>query len=114
MQSVPAGAADIPLGDSRPRAEGRNLRENVVLDFDALYDLPPGTVVRIGDALVRLTFHCEPCKRIANLVDLKSILHRRGVFRTFLNSGCIHVGDSSAVTEHKLQAISYAIGEHIH
>jgi MOSC domain-containing protein YiiM len=90
-----------------------DLRENVVLDFDALYDLPSGSIVRIGDALVRLTFHCEPCKKIAHLVDLKSILHRRGVFGTFLNSGRINVGDGFAVTEHKLEAIPYAMGERI-
>lgn len=90
-----------------------DLRENVVLDVDALYDLPSGTVVRIGDALVRLTFHCEPCKKIRHLVDLKSIMHRRGVFGTFLNSGRLELGDGFAVTEHKLEAIPYAIGERI-
>jgi hypothetical protein len=40
-----------------------DLRENIVVDCDDLYDLPSGTVVKIGQALVRLTFHCEPCRK---------------------------------------------------
>lgn len=90
-----------------------DLRENVVVDFDGLYELPSGTVVRIGEALVRLTFHCEPCKKIAHLVDLKDVLHRRGVFGSFLNSGRIAVGDRFAVTEDRFEAIPYAVGERI-
>jgi hypothetical protein len=46
-----------------------DLRENVLLEDDGLYDLPSGTVVRLGQALIRLTFHCEPCKQI--LTDQK-------------------------------------------
>ena len=90
-----------------------DLRENVVVDFDGLYDLPSGTVVQIGQALIRLTFHCEPCKKILKLVDLKTILHRRGVFGTFLNAGRISVGDDFAVTTQKFEAIPYEISERI-
>ena len=46
-----------------------DLRENIVVDCPGFYDLPSGTVVRIGAALVRLTFHCEPCKKIMHLID---------------------------------------------
>jgi hypothetical protein len=90
-----------------------DLRENVVVDFDGLYDLPSGTVVKIGEVLIRLTFHCEPCKKILKLVDFDRILHRRGVFGTFLNSANITVGDTFAVTDQKFEAIPYAIGERI-
>lgn len=90
-----------------------DLRENVVVDFDGLYDLPSGTVVKIGEVLIRLTFHCEPCKKILKLVDFDRILHRRGVFGTFLNSGKIIVGDTFSVTDLKFEAIPYAIGERI-
>lgn len=88
-----------------------DLRENVVVNFEGLYDLPSGTVVRIGQALIRLTFHCEPCKEILKLVDLKTILHRRGVFGTFLNAGRISVGDDFAVTAQTFEPIPYEIGE---
>lgn len=50
-------------------------------------------------ALIRLTFHCEPCRKILKLVDPKTNLHRRGVFGTFLNSGRMRVNDAFAVTE---------------
>lgn len=90
-----------------------DLRENIVLEFDNLYELPSGTVVRIGEVLIRLTFHCEPCKKIVGLVDLERVLHRRGVFGTFLNSGEIAVGHRLVVTDQKLESIPYAIGERI-
>jgi len=90
-----------------------DLRENIEVDFDQLYDLPSGTVVRIGQALIRLTFHCEPCKTILKLVDFDRVLHRRGVFGTFLNSARIAVGDEFGLTEQRLEPIPYAIGERI-
>ena len=64
-----------------------DLRENIVVDFDALYELRSGTVVQIGPALVRLTFHCEPCKKILSLVPFDRIVHKRGVLGSFLNAG---------------------------
>lgn len=90
-----------------------DLRENIEVDFDQLYELPSGTVMRVGEALIRLTFHCEPCKTVLKLVDSDRILHRRGVFGMFLNSARIAVGDAFAVTEQRLEPIPYAIGERI-
>ena len=34
-----------------------DLRENIVVDCNDLYDLRSGTVVKVGQALLRLTFH---------------------------------------------------------
>ena len=90
-----------------------DLRENIVVAFDSLYELPSGTVVQIGQALIRLTFHCEPCKKILKLVDFDRILHKRGVFGTFLNDGAISVGDSFAVTDQKFEEIPYAVNDRI-
>lgn len=90
-----------------------DLRENIVVAFEPLYELPSGTVVQIGQALIRLTFHCEPCKKILNLVDFDSILHRRGVFGVFLNNGAISVGDGFRVTEQKFEEIPYAVNDRI-
>lgn len=89
------------------------LRENIVVDYPGFYDLPSGTVVRIGAALVRLTFHCEPCKKIMHLIDFDSILHKRGYLGCFLNSGRIAIGDAVAATEQRLEAIPYAVGDRI-
>jgi MOSC domain-containing protein YiiM len=90
-----------------------DLRENIVVDFDRLYDLPSGTVVQIGQALLRLTFHCEPCKKILKLVEYDRIVHRRGVFGTFLNIGRIAIGDELVVTERRLEPVPYAVNERI-
>jgi len=91
-----------------------DLRENIIVDCEDLYDLPSGTVVRIGTARIRLTFHCEPCKQITRLIGFDRILHRRGVFGAFLNSGSIAVGDEFAVTTERYEAIPYAVKDRIH
>jgi MOSC domain-containing protein YiiM len=91
-----------------------DLRENIIIDCKDLYDLPSGTVVQIGTARIRLTFHCEPCKQITRLISFDRILHRRGVFGTFLNSGSIGVGDEFAVTPERYEAIPYAARDRIH
>lgn len=88
-------------------------RENVVVDCDDLYDLPSGTVVTIGQARLRLTFHCEPCKKILKLIEFDRILHRRGVFGMFLNDAQIALGDEFAVTKQRFEEIPYAINERI-
>ena len=90
-----------------------DLRENIIVDFDRLFDLPSGTVIKIGAALLRLTFHCEPCKQILKLVDFDRIVHRRGVFGSFLSAGRISVGDRMVVTAEKLEPIPYAINERV-
>jgi len=102
-QSVTA-ACGIRAGD---------LKENIIVDFDELYDLPSGAVVTIGEAVIRLTFHCEPCKKILHLVNFDQIEHRRGVLGSFLNSGRLSVGDSFSVTDRRLEAIPYAMHERI-
>jgi hypothetical protein len=90
-----------------------DLRENIVVDCAELYELPSGTVVKIGQALVRLTFHCEPCKEILKLIEFDRVLHRRGVFGTFLNDAGVTVGDEFAVTEQRFEEIPYAIVERL-
>jgi MOSC domain-containing protein YiiM len=90
-----------------------DLRENVLLEDDRLYDLPSGTVIKIGQALIRLTFHCEPCKQILQLIEFDRIVHRRGVFGCFLNEGAISLGDELVVTEQKFEPIPYAVNERI-
>ena len=90
-----------------------DLRENIVVDFDALYELSSGTVVRIGQALIRLTFHCEPCRKILGLVPFERIVHKRGVLGSFLNDGTISLGDRFSVTEQKLEEIPYAVSDRI-
>ncbi|MDE2329213.1 MAG: hypothetical protein KGK16_00285 [Bradyrhizobium sp.] len=90
-----------------------DLRENIVVDCDDLYDLPSGTVVKIGQSLLRLTFHCEPCKKILKLIEFDRIEHRRGVFGIFINDAAISLGNEFSVTEQRFEAIPYAVPERI-
>jgi len=90
-----------------------DLMENILVEYDALYSLPSGTVVKIGDAHIRLTFHCEPCGRIKDKVNLKSITHKRGYLGQFLNSGGIKIGDRLEVTKQRLEPIPYDVKERI-
>jgi MOSC domain-containing protein YiiM len=90
-----------------------DLRENIEVDRNDLYTLASGTVIRIGAALVRLTFHCEPCKKILHLVGFDEIMHRRGYLGCFLNSGTVALGDAVTVTGQTLEAIPYAVKDRI-
>jgi MOSC domain-containing protein YiiM len=90
-----------------------DLRENILLDDDQLYDLPSGTVIKIGQALIRLTFHCEPCRKILKLIAFDRIEHRRDVFGCFLKEGTISLGDPLVVTEQEFEPIPYAVNERI-
>ena len=66
-------------------------------------------MIRVGEALIRLTFHCEPCKNILHLVASDRILHKRGFLGCFLNSGTIALGDPVTVTTRQLEPIPYAV-----
>lgn len=61
-----------------------DLRENIEVERDDLYDLPSGTVIRVGAAL-----------------------------GCFLNSGTVALGDAVTVTEQTLEAIPYAVKDRI-
>jgi MOSC domain-containing protein YiiM len=90
-----------------------DLRENIVVNCNSLYDLPSGTVVRIGSARIRLTFHCEPCKTILKLIDFHRIEHKRGYLGSFLDGGMISLGDEFAITDVQMEPIPYGVHERI-
>ena len=90
-----------------------DLRENIEVERDDLYELASGTVIRVGEALIRLTFHCEPCKKILHLASFDAIVHKRGYLGCFLNSGTIALGDAVTLTEQRLEAIPYAVKDRI-
>lgn len=90
-----------------------DLRENIVLDGLDLHKLESGTVIQIGSVRIRLTFHCEPCRKIANMVSLRKITHKRGVLGSFLNNGVIKEGDAVLVGGKSFDAIPYRIDDRI-
>ncbi len=74
------------------------------IEFD---NFIPGTLLTFENgAAIRLTFHCEPCKRIAHLVEsLKSIQAKRGILGVVIKSGKIQVGGNFQFQSHKFPAL---------
>jgi len=90
-----------------------DLRENVLIDCPELYSLESGTVLRIGSALIRLTFHCEPCKHILEKVSRAKILHKRGYLGSFLNAGTIRVYDGVEVLGREYEHVPYELSHRL-
>jgi MOSC domain-containing protein YiiM len=90
------------------------LRANVVMHGGTnIHSLPSGTIITIGAAKVRLTYHCEPCKKIKDFVSTKAILHKRGYFGQIITAGALALGDRVDVTAERLEAIPYPIGDRV-
>ena len=84
------------------------LRENIVLQLNNSQAFQPGAkIIFPSGAAIRLTFYCEPCKRIASLVDsLKTIEQKRGILATVIKSGAIAVNDCIEIKPHYFPSIS--------
>jgi len=91
-----------------------SLKENMLIDapFD-IHDLPSGTVIKCGTVEIRLTYHCEPCNKVKNIVNPKAISHKRGYLASVLNTGVIRVGDTVEVLGKRFESIPYDIGDRI-
>lgn len=70
-----------------------DLRENIVIEGLEEKGFEPGAVLNIGPSVrIRLTFHCEPCKRIEHLVSLHDIRAKRGILGVVLQGGDVTTG----------------------
>ena len=93
-----------------------DLRENLIIDdsgMEPLHSLPSGTVLKIGEVLVRLTVHCEPCHRLKEVVNPKAIEHKRGYLGAFLSGGRLRVGDPIESMGVQYEPIPYDLKERI-
>lgn len=83
------------------------LRENIVVDGGRLEAFVPGSALRFGSgALLRLTFYCEPCKRIADLVrSLKDLEGQRGILGVVIAEGSLTVGDQFVIEPNAFPAL---------
>jgi alkylated DNA nucleotide flippase Atl1 len=84
------------------------LSENMVIsgvDFDRF---TPGSMLKFASgAAIRLTFHCEPCKRVAHLVEsLKQIENKRGILGVVINDGLLISGDLFEIQPQIFPALS--------
>jgi len=84
------------------------LRENIVVAGIPPEIFTPGSLINFDSgAAIRLTFHCEPCKRIVHLVDsLKILQAKRGILGVVINSGTINVGNHVQIQTAKFPALS--------
>ncbi len=68
--------------------------ENLVITGVSGNEFVPGAKLEFaGGAAIRLTFYCEPCKRIANLVwSIKDIEQKRGILGVVVQDGILKAG----------------------
>jgi MOSC domain-containing protein YiiM len=91
-----------------------NFRENIIIEGANIHELKSGTVLLIGAVKVRLTYHCEPCKRVSPFVSIKEAVHKRGYLGTVLNAGTINVNDKIEISKtESFDEIPYDIKERI-
>jgi MOSC domain-containing protein YiiM len=76
------------------------LREQILVDFEPLERLEPGTLLRVGTAVVEITTDCTPCSTMAGYVGedpqafVTRMMHRRGMLARVVQSGTVRAGDS--------------------
>ncbi|MDQ3098259.1 MAG: MGMT family protein [bacterium] len=87
--------------------QGGDLKENILTEGFPTDELKSGTVIQIGQAIIRITFPCEPCKYITSLGirNLSEINGRRGVLGVVLRGGEVTVGNSLSIVDDEYPAI---------
>lgn len=90
------------------------LKEDVVInaDFD-LHSLPSGQCLQIGRIVVRLTFHCEPCGKLKDIISPRKLLHLRGYHSQIVETGQINIGDSVTILPQQLEPLPYSLADRI-
>ena len=84
------------------------LLENIIVEGIPANAFQPGALLTIGENLqIRLTFHCEPCKKIADVVpSLKAVRGKRGILGVVLEDGKISVGDRATCMPGRFKPLS--------
>ncbi|WP_135257699.1 MOSC domain-containing protein [Thermus caldilimi] len=70
------------------------LGENLLLDLDP-HALPPGTRLRVGEALLKFSYVCTVCSSLSQFdLRLPKLLYEgRGVYARVLEGGLVRLGD---------------------
>jgi alkylated DNA nucleotide flippase Atl1 len=82
--------------------------ENILIRGIPASQFVPGAELRFADGgAIRLTFYCEPCKRIAGLVwSLSDIAQKRGILGVVVNDGVLAVGAEFMIQSGVFEALS--------
>ena len=83
-----------------------DLRENIVLQGLSEKEFVPGSEVTLGDVKIRLTFNCEPCKRVAQFVKPSEIIGKRGILGVVLSSGLLKQNMEAHVKLNAFESLS--------
>ncbi|MEO0837064.1 MAG: MGMT family protein, partial [Cyanobacteria bacterium J06642_3] len=84
------------------------LRENMMITVVQSELWHPGAKITFSSgAAIRLTFYCEPCKRIAQWVDsLEQVKQKRGILGVVVCSGLVELGDEITIQPNYFPALS--------
>jgi alkylated DNA nucleotide flippase Atl1 len=84
------------------------LSENIVISGIGADQFVPGARLEFASgAVVRLTFYCEPCKRIGHLVSsLEAIAQKRGILGVVVRDGLVSVDAKVKVETHAFPPLS--------
>jgi MOSC domain-containing protein YiiM len=93
-----------PIEEIRPGEFG----ENLVITGVSVSDFVPGAKLEFaGGAAIRLTFYCEPCKKIAGLVwELKDVQQKRGILGVVVQDGVVQEGEDFKIQSGIFTALS--------
>jgi MOSC domain-containing protein YiiM len=82
--------------------------ENLVITGVSGSDFVPGAMLEFaGGAAIRLTFYCEPCKKVAGLVwNLKDIEQKRGILGVVVQNGVLKAGEDFKIQPGIFKALS--------
>ena len=82
--------------------------ENLVITGVSGSDFVPGAMLEFaGGAAIRLTFYCEPCKKIAGLVwEIKDVEQKRGILGVVVQDGVLQTGENFKIQPGVFTALS--------
>jgi MOSC domain-containing protein YiiM len=93
-----------PIADIQPGRFGENL---VITGVSGDEFVPGARLDFAGGAAIRLTFYCEPCKKIAGLVrELKDVEQKRGILGVVVQDGVLKVGADFKIQPGAFTALS--------
>lgn len=80
-----------------------DLREQILVDFAPLQSLELGSLLKVGDAVLKITFDCHPCRHMAAVLGeepeefVKKMMGKRGMLAIVHESGRVRSGDEVRV-----------------
>ena len=81
------------------------LREQITVDFEGLQNLPTGAELQVGNATVRISGDCAPCRSMARYlgedpqVFVNRAMRKRGMLGIVSEEGTVRVGDAVTAKE---------------